>query len=86
MTKINNLIGEENAKTVYKSVKECVENNNNNLDDVQKKNANFFKKGAPSVDLNDLNEITTQVVCEQILEESNKRMITKTHILNREKK
>ena len=81
-TRLNNFIGnDEKAKTLYNTIKEQIWHTDN-IDAVVEKNL-----GLPTQHHSEghsIQEVTTLVLCEKILDESNKRQITKVHIANKE--
>ena len=77
-TRMNNYLGEEKAKTIYDSIRKEIWDKEN-IDDI-------VEKTYHSTDLNkdEITEVTNQIINEKIVDESNKRQITKMHIIKKE--
>jgi hypothetical protein len=79
-TRLNNYLGSNGkGRALYDSIKEQIWNTDN-IDAVVEKNlaTQHHSEG------HSIQEVTTLVLCEKILDESNKRQITKMHIVKKE--
>lgn len=75
-TKQNNFIGKDKAKTIYQTIKDQIENES--IDE-------FLEKNLNSKELDDeIKELTNIIICEKIVEESNKKHLTKSHLIQKD--
>ena len=79
-TRMNNYLGSDKAKTIYENIKIEV-NNSDNIDSI-------LTKASKTTDLDkeEMTQITEMIISERIIEESNKRQITKFHLAEKTKK
>lgn len=77
-TRMNNYLGADKAKTIYESIRKEIWEEDN-IDFIHERSCKTL-----DIDKEEMTQLTNLIISERIIEESNKRQITKMHILEKE--